>query len=126
MQLLESLKEHSEELGDGISPVAISDLEARLDIALPDDFKEYLKAYNYAEIFGDPIYSINPELEDVDLYTQNKNKEHLPYGFLEVFANDIDGTIYIRPDTGAVYTAGFGKPIAKSFTGFTEELLSQG
>ena len=96
MQLLESLKEHSEELGDGISPVAISDLEARLDIALPDDFKEYLKAYNYAEIFGDPIYSINPELEDVDLYTQNKNKEHLRHGFLEVFANDIDGTIYMH------------------------------
>lgn len=84
-----------------------------------------MKACNYAEIYGDPIYSINPELEYRDLYTQNKNKEHLRYGFLEVFANDIDGTIYIRPDTGEVYTSGFEKPVATSFTDFVELLLSQ-
>jgi hypothetical protein len=126
VSLVESLKEHSEELGNGVDKKLVSDLEARLDITLPEDFKEYLYELNYAEIFGDPIYGINPDEEMLDIYSQNKSKEHFLYGFLEIFANDIDGTIYIRPDTGAVYNASFGKPLANSFTDFVEILFGQG
>ncbi|MBU1218201.1 SMI1/KNR4 family protein [Myxococcota bacterium] len=126
MRLVERLKEHSEELGKGVHKKLVRDLEARLDITLPEDFKEYLYELNYAAIFGDPIYGINPDDEMFDIYSQNKSKEHFRYGFLEIFANDIDGTIYIRPDTGAVYNSDFGEPIAKSFTEFVEILLRQG
>jgi len=126
MSLVERLKEHSEELGNGVDKKLVSDLEARLDITLPEDFKQYLYELNYAEIFGDPIYGINPDYERLDIYSQNKYKEHFRHGFLEIFANDIDGTIYIRPDTGAVYNARFGRPLANSFTEFVEVLLGQG
>ncbi|PSV99572.1 SMI1/KNR4 family protein [Photobacterium lipolyticum] len=126
MSLVENLKEHSEELGNGVEKKRVSDLEARLTISIPKDFTEYLFELNYAEVFGDPIYGIHPDDEVLDLYSQNKNMEHFRYGFLEVFANDIDGVIYIRPDTGAVYNANFGRPIANSFTEFVEMLLSEG
>ena len=125
MSLVENLKSHSEELGNGIGMKFISDLETKLDISLPSDFKEYLYELNYAEIFSDPIYGINPDIEELDLYKQNQGKEHLRHGFLEVFANDIDGTIYIRPDTGAVYNAGFGSPIANSFSDYVSTVLGQ-
>ena len=62
----------------------------------------------------------------IDLYSQNKSKDHFHRGFLEVFANDIDGVVYIRTGTGAVYNAGFGQPIARSFTDFVEIFLKQG
>jgi hypothetical protein len=81
---------------------------------------------NYAEIYGDPIYGINPDDKMLDLYNQNKSKEHFRHGFLEVFANDIDGVVYIRPDTGAVYNASFSKPIAKSFAEFVDLIVNQG
>ncbi len=125
MNLVEILKEHSEELGEGVDKSLVSELEARLDIVIPKDFKEYLFELNYAEVFGDPIYGINPDDELIDLYRQNKSKDHFRDGFLEVFANDIDGTIYIRTDTGAVYNAGFAKPIANSFTEFIEIIIKQ-
>ena len=125
MNLVEILKEHSENQGEGVDKNLVSDLEARLDIIIPEDFKEYLYAMNYAEVFGDPIYGINPDDETIDLYRQNKSKDHFRYGFLEVFASDIDGTIYIRTDTGAVYNAGFAKPIANSFAEFIEIIIKQ-
>ena len=123
MNLVEMLKEHSEEVGTGVDKKMVSDLEARLGITIPKDFKEYLYELNYAEIFSDPIYGINPDDSMLDIYTQNKSKEHFRHGFLEVFANDIDGVIYIRPDTGAVYNASFEKPIASSFTEFLKIVL---
>ncbi len=125
MKLVEILKGHSEELGEGVDKSLVSDLEARLDIVIPKDFKEYLFELNYAEVFGDPIYGINPDDELIDLYRQNKSKDHFRDGFLEVFANDIDGTIYIRTDTGAIYNASFTKPIANSFTEFIEIIIRQ-
>ena len=125
MNLVEILKEHSEELGEGVDKSLVSDLEARLDIVIPNDFKDYLFKLNYAEVFGDPIYGINPDDEMIDLYSQNKSKDHFRHGFLEVFANDIDGTIYIRTDTGAIYNASFTKPIANSFTEFIEIIIKQ-
>jgi hypothetical protein len=126
VRLVELLKNHTDELGDGISSKSISDFEARLSIKLPEDFKGYLKELNYAEVFGDPIYGLNSEDTMIDLYAQNKNKEHFRHGFLEIFSNDIDGTIYIRPDTGAVYNAAFDQPLAKSFADFIEIILNQG
>ena len=42
MNLVEILKEHSEELGEGVDKSLVSDLEERLDIVIPIDFKEYL------------------------------------------------------------------------------------
>ena len=56
MNIIELLKNHSEELGHGIDMVRVKDLEARLDIKLPRDFREYLLKLNYAELFSDPIY----------------------------------------------------------------------
>lgn len=125
MNLIELLKDHSEELGHGVEPKKIYDLEARLNIELPKDFTAYLTELNYAEIFNDPVYGINPDITRLDIYEQNKSKEHFRYGFLEVFSNDIDGTIFIRPDTGNVYNASFTQPIAKSFTEFVAKVLSE-
>jgi len=122
MKIIETLKEHSDELGKGVDAVRVKDLEARLDIKLPKDFREFLLELNYAEIFNDPIYGIHPDNEMLDLYSNNKYKEHFNYGFLEIFSNDIDGTIYLRPDTGAIYRD-FSQPAAKSFTDFVEEVL---
>lgn len=122
MKIIEILKEHSEELGEGTDNVRVKDLEARLDIKLPRDFREFLLKLNYAEIFGDPIYGIHPDDEMLDLYSNNKYKEHFNYGFLEIFSNDIDGTFYLRTDTGAIYR-GFSEPAANSFTDFVEKVL---
>ena len=123
MKLTELLEGHSNELGEGISLNVINDLEVKLNIKLPAEFKEFLLKFNYAEIYSDPIYCIDPVIVEIDIYTQNQHKEHFRNGFLELFANDIDGTIYIRPDTGAVYNATFEEPIANSFTKFVETLL---
>lgn len=126
MKFIETLKLHSSgNLGEGVAQAQIKDLEARLDIRLPDEFREYLRVLNYAELFNDPIYGINKEQREIDLYTQNKNKDHFNYGFLEIFTNDIDGTIFLRPDTGAVYNAFFTKPIAISFGSFVELILKE-
>ncbi len=124
MNLVELLQEHSEEIGEGKSVQAIKALEAKLDISFPNDFKEYLVELNYSEIFGDPIYGINSVETEFDIYAQNKHEEHFKYGFLLVFSNDIDGTIFIRPDNGAVYNASFVKPIASSFTEFVKKVLA--
>ncbi|WMS86584.1 SMI1/KNR4 family protein [Pleionea litopenaei] len=125
MNLIELLKDHSKELGHGVAPKKVSDLEEKLNIKLRKDFTAYLIELNYAEIFDDPVYGINPDIEQLDIYEQNRDKEHFHYGFLEIFSNDIDGTIYIRPDTGNVYNASFTQPIAKSFTEFVAKVISE-
>ena len=122
MNIIEILTNHSEELGEGVDAVRVKNLEARLDIKLPRDFREYLLKLNYAEIFDDPVYGIHGKDKMLDLYSQNKYKDHFNYGFLEIFANDIDGTVYLRPDTGAIYL-GFSEPAAKSFTDYVEKVL---
>lgn len=126
MSLIKKLEEHSTELGEGVGKKLISDLEAKLLITIPLDFKNYLLKLNYAELYGDPVYGIhrNEELSYIDLYTANKFQEHFRYGFLNVFTNDLDGTIFIRPDTGAVYNASFITPLAASFTEFVEYVLT--
>jgi hypothetical protein len=62
----------------------------------------------------------------IDLYSQNKHQEHFKYGFLAVFNSDIDGTLFLRQENGAVYNASFSQPIATSFTGFIKDVLSNG
>jgi hypothetical protein len=125
VNLIEILKAHSSKVGQGQSIKKVHDLEARLNIDLPQDFTDYLIGLNYAEIFDDPIYGINPEIKRLDIYEKNKHKEHFKFGFLEVFSNDIDGTVYIRPDTGNVYNASFSMPIAKSFTEFVASVIKE-
>ncbi|WP_016956368.1 hypothetical protein [Catenovulum agarivorans] len=90
---------------------------------MPIEFKEFLVTYNYAEIYSDPLYCIEPQITEIDIYTQNMHKEHFNNGFLELFANDIDGTIYIQLKTGAVFNSTFEVPIAPSFTKFVEAIL---
>jgi len=126
MNFIEQIKGHSENIGTGISNIKIKDLEARLNLKLPNDFKEYLLTYNYAELYGDPIYGIyhKDESLELDIYTNNKDKEHFKYGFLEIFSNDIDGAVYLRPDTGAIYSF-FNIPMANSFSEFIELLLNE-
>lgn len=125
MDLITTLKQHSAETGSGINIAIVRDLEARLNIQLPDDFKTYLTTLNYAELFDDPIYGIHPDNSMLDLYSQNKHKEHFRYGFIEIFSSDIDGTIYLRPDSGAIYNASFTQPVAVSFTAFVQQVLSE-
>jgi hypothetical protein len=124
LNLVELLKQHNDELGQGVSKGVVAALEAKLDVKIPNDFKEYLIKYNYAELYGDPIYGANSQLTGLDLYQNNKHQEHLKYGFLEVFSNSIDGSIYIRPDSGAVYTAGYQQPIALNFTEYVRMILA--
>ena len=124
--MIQLLREHSSEnLGSGTQKKLIRDLEVRLDILLPKDFKKYLLSLNYAELFGDPIFGINPEIKDIDLYSQNKDKAHFDYGFLYIFHSDIDGGIYLRPDTGAIYNSFFRSPVAKNLLDFIEKILSE-
>jgi hypothetical protein len=124
--LIQILSEHSSSnLGSGTQKTHISDLEVRLNILLPKDYKNYLVSLNYAELFGDPIFGINPEIKDIDLYTQNKDKEHFKYGFLYIFHSDIDSAIYLRPDTGAIYNGSFGNPVANDLFGFIKKVLSE-
>ncbi|MEE9303365.1 MAG: SMI1/KNR4 family protein [Thiotrichaceae bacterium] len=126
MKFIERLQRHSaENLGAGVSKRQIKDLEARLNILLPDDFREYLRILNYAELFGDPLFGINSELKELDLYARNKNADHFKYGFLAIFANDIDGMIFLRADTGSIYNALFLTPVAGSFGGFVEMILEE-
>ncbi|MCP4326429.1 MAG: SMI1/KNR4 family protein [Alteromonadales bacterium] len=123
MKLTQLLEGHSDELGTGVSLNAINDLQAKLNVELPAEFIDFLLKFNYAEIYSEPIYCIDPQIAEIDILTQNMNKEHFKNGFLELFVNDIDGTIYIRHDTGAVYNATFEAPIAQSFTQFVEAVL---
>lgn len=124
--MIELLKLHCpDNIGNGISKNRIRDLELRLNISLPSDFKLYLEKLNYAELFGDPIYGINDDNKMIDLYTQNKNKDHFKYGFLEFFTNDLDGTMFLRPDTGAVYNAAFMKPVSSSFSEFVKYIIAE-
>jgi hypothetical protein len=122
--LIELLEEHSDEFGEGVSRGVVSALEAKLDIKLPEDFREYLIKFNYAEIYGDPIFGINHQMTHIDIYTQNKHEDHFYYGFVAIFTNDIDGTIFIRPDSGAIYNASYSVPLAKNFTEFVRMILA--
>lgn len=126
--VLKKIEDHSAEVGEGIGKKHISDLETKLGVSIPSDFKEYLLEYNYAELYGDPLYGIHrcETLSHIDIYSANKSQEHFRYGFLEVFTNDLDGTIFLRPDTGAVYNSSFTIPLALSFTEFIERILSEG
>ncbi|QUH28552.1 SMI1/KNR4 family protein [Vallitalea guaymasensis] len=120
----DKLKAHSEEnIGSGVELVRIRDLEKKLNVSLPEDFVAYLQEMNYAEIHGDPIYGIHNDMPSIDIAEQNIGKEHFRYGFLEIFCNDIDGTIFLRPDNGRIYNASFQEPIADSFKKFVEMLL---
>ena len=58
------------------------------------------------------------------LYTQNKHEDHFHYGFLAIFSNDIDGTVFIRPDSGAIYNASYSVPLAQNFTEFVRMILA--
>lgn len=123
--MFEKLISHSgEEIGSGIEEVRIRDFELKLNIQVPDEFRAYLKELNYAELYSDPIYGIDSDLSYLDLYIQNHGKEHLRYGFLEIFNNDIDGTIFLRLDNGKIYNGAFQAPIAESFTDFIQKILS--
>jgi len=124
--IIQILSNHSSSnLGSGTHKKDIRDLEVRLDITLPKDFKVYLLSLNYAELFGDPIFGINPEIKDIDLYTQNKEKEYFKYGFLHIFHSDIDGSVFLRPDTGAIYNSFFGAPVAKNLLDFITKVLNE-
>lgn len=114
-----------ESLGTGVSKSLVKDLEARLNIKLPQDYKNYLIQYNYAELYGDPIYGIHKDLPSIDLYARNQRTEHFKHGFLHIFTSDIDGGIYLRPDSGAIYR-GFLAPVASSFSAFIEQIVSNG
>ncbi len=123
---ISGLIDHSNDsVGTGVEKKRIRDIELRLGIVIPKEFKDYLLKLNYAEIYGDPIYGIHNDNLAIDLYTQNNMKEHFRYGFIEIFNNDIDGTIYIRTDNGKVYDASFVSPIAESFYQFIEKLIRE-
>lgn len=123
---MELLISHSKDtLGTGVSKSQIRDLEARLDIELPKEFRQYLLQYNYAELYRDPIFGIQKNNPEIDLYSRNLRTDHFKYGFLQIFSNDIDGAIYLRPDSGAIYR-GFTKPAASSFNAFLNLVLNNG
>ncbi|TBN06577.1 hypothetical protein EYD45_01445 [Hyunsoonleella flava] len=104
--MFDELKQHSaDNLGQGTDENLILQLEAVLDIKIPDQFRVYLLEVGYAEIFGDEIYSIYevPDLIPCNgLHWMNKDNPHISRGFLEFFSNDIDGTFYINCSTGQV------------------------
>ncbi len=64
-------------------------------------------------------------MPEIDIYSQNKGKEHFNYGFLEIFCNDIDGTVYMRVDNGMIYSTSFMLPIAESFSNFLNKILNE-
>ena len=126
-RMYEALREHNgDTLGEGVGKKIVRDLELKLDLELPIDYRNYLIACNYAELYGDPLFGIHCENTEIDIYARNHGEEHFRYGFLAIFANDIDGEVFLRPDSGAIYNAAFQKPIARSFNEFVELLLSQG
>jgi len=124
--MFENIKEHSQDnFQSGADKVRIKDLERKLNIKLPKEYKRFLEEINYAELFGDPFYGFHNQMPEIDIYTKNHQKEHLQYGFLEIFNNDIDGTVYIRLDNGKVYID-FIEPVAESISDFIDKLLSEG
>lgn len=125
MNTIEILKLHSKNVGTGIDKTKIRDLEMRMGITIPEEYRNFLLALNYAELYGDPIYGIHKNNLEIDLYEQNSRKEHFRYGFLEMFNNDIDGTIFIRSDNGKIYNASFMQPIAESFNEFILKIINE-
>lgn len=125
MDWIESLKLHNpRQLGKGIPKTFIKDLEVRLNIGMPEELERFLLELNYATLYDDPIFGINRENPEIDLYERNVNAEHFRYGFLEIFSSDIDGAVYIRPDTGLIYSSAFLQPISPNFSRFVESLLA--
>ena len=126
MTMIDALWKHNGgSLGESVGKKAVRDFELRMGVALPADYRKYLMACNYAELYGDPLFGFHRKNTEIDLYARNHREEHFRYGFLAIFANDIDGVVYLRPDSGAVYNAAFQEPIAGSFNEFVELLLSQ-
>lgn len=121
------IKEHSaDNLGSGTDPAQIEKLEEAWSIQLPEDFKQFLLAVGYAEIYGDEIYSIYEvpdEIPCLGLHWMNRNNEKLRRGFIQFFSNDIDGTFYIHNATGKVYLNHVDFEFANSFSEFIDKLL---
>jgi len=112
-------------LGKRVSKSQIRDLEVRLDIEIPKEFKQYLLQFNYAELYRAPIFGIQKDNLEINLYSRDLRTDHFKHGFLQIFSSDIDGAIYLRPDAGAVYR-GFSKPVAKGFNAFIDIVLNNG
>lgn len=125
MGLIEALRQHSRETGQGVSKERIREVEQRLGVRLPEDYCEFLRVLNYAELFSDPIYGIQPAMVSADLYSRNAHEEHLRYGFIEFFSSDMDGAVFLRPDSGRIYLGDYKSPVADGFGEFVSQVLLQ-
>jgi hypothetical protein len=124
--VVELLKEHSiDNLGTGNSEDRIVQLEEILGIQIPTEYRDFLKEVGYAEIFGDEIYSIYDDYDTpcLGIYQQNKNNKELKNGYLEFFSNDIDGTFYIKLETGEIRLNSTDNLFAKSFNEFLQKII---
>lgn len=128
LNALEILKNHSiDNIGEGTTEDKIVELEEKLNIQIPIEYRKFLREIGYAEIFGDEIYSIY-DLDDtpcLGIYFQNRNSKELENGFLKFFSNDIDGEFYINLNNGEVYLNSIENSFAKSFNEFLITLISE-
>ncbi len=125
MTFIEQLRQHSQETGSGLQPARIRDFELRLGVHLPAEYRQFLVELNYAELFSDPIYGLHNDMETIDLYATNRHEEHFRFGFLQFFASDIDGAVFMRPDSGLIYLGDFKSPVAGGFGEFVCRVLSE-
>ena len=128
IEIQELIRNHSSDnLGEGTPEEKIRNVEQKLGIQIPNQYRIFLKTIGYTEIFGDEIYSIYDEEGDnpnLGIYYQNKKSEELEKGFLKFFSNDIDGIFFISLESEEVILNYSNNVFAKSFNEFIFKLIN--
>ena len=127
-EALRLLKEHSaDNLGCGNPEKIVAAAEERLGIRFPDSYRRFLLEVGYAEVFGDEIFSIYDQPDDVPclgVVQQNVKSPLLERGYLRFLSTDIDGTFLIKVSDGTVFLNDDSTPVAESFEHLIEKLLT--
>ena len=103
---IDMIAEHSaENILDGVDEERVQAAETELGIKFPNEYREYLLRFNYAEIFGDPLFGCHDDegFSWCDVVNINKGSEHLAKGFLAFISTDIDGTLYFNLSGQEIY-----------------------
>lgn len=125
---IDMIAEHSaQNIFDGVNEERVQSAEAELGIKFPDEYREYLLRFNYAEIFGDPIFGCHDDegFSWCDVVNLNKGSEHLAKGFLAFISTDIDGTLYFSLSEAEIYNDMLEEPVAKNFSALIKNMLSE-
>ena len=127
--MFELLRKHSaDNIGKGTPEDEVAKVEEKLGVRFPSSYRRFLLEIGYAEVYGDEVYSIYDEPDDMaclGIVQQNVLSPLLAQGFLAVLSTDIDGTYLLKLEDGSVYLNDPESKVADSFEDILRILIGE-